>query len=51
MPIRVTTNNSQKLLNVISAKELQNKKLPQLNIIVQHMLYQGITVLASPPKI
>lgn len=51
MPISVTTNNSQKLLNVISAKELQNKELPQLSIIVQRMLYQGLTVLASQPKI
>lgn len=51
MPTEVTTNNSQKLLNVISAKELQDKKLPQLNIIVQHILYQGVTVLASQPKI
>lgn len=51
MPIDDTTNNSQKLLNVISAKELQDMELPQLNVIVQHMLYQGVTVLASQPKI
>lgn len=51
MPMNVTTNNSQKLLNVISAKELQDKELPQLNIIVQNILYQGLTVLASQPKI
>ena len=51
MSISVTTNSVQKNLEIISAKELQDKELPQLNIIVQNILYQGLTVLASQPKI
>lgn len=39
-----------KKLNTISAKELQNKDLPELNIIVENMIFQGLTILASPPK-
>lgn len=39
-----------KKLDIISARELQNKDLPELNIIVEDMIFQGLIILASPPK-
>ena len=39
-----------KILKIISARELQNKDLPELNVIVEDMIFQGLIILASPPK-
>ena len=39
-----------KKLDIISARELQNKDLPELNVIVEDMIFQGLIILASPPK-
>ncbi len=48
----IKTNTKEKdTLEFISAKELQDKDIPAPNIIVQHMLYQGLSVIASQPKI
>lgn len=37
-------------LKPISARELQQIKLPQLNVLVEDMLYEGLAILAGPPK-
>lgn len=47
----VNTNKKEKTLNFLSASELQSKDFPLPNIIVQHMLYQGLAIIAGPPKI
>lgn len=38
------------ILDIISAKELQNKRLPPPRYVVVDMLPQGLSLLASPPK-
>ena len=45
------TTKEKKTLEYMSAKDLQDKDIPAPNIIVQNMLYQGLSVIASQPKI
>ena len=47
----INTTNDKKTLEYMSAKDLQDKDIPAPNIIVQNMLYQGLSVIASQPKI
>jgi len=47
----INTTNDKKTLEYISAKELQNKDIPAPKIIVENMLFQGLSVVASQPKI
>lgn len=44
------SENIQKIC-AVSAKELQNSTLPEQNVIVENMLYEGLSVFAGPPKI
>lgn len=37
-------------INAISAKELQDTNIPELNSIVENMLYEGLAILAGAPK-
>lgn len=39
-----------KEINAISAKELQDTNIPELNSIVDNMLYEGLAILAGAPK-
>ena len=41
----------QSRLEMISAKELQKKKLPPINWIVKDLLPEGLTILAGRPKL
>lgn len=43
--------NDKKTLEYMSAKDLQNKDIPAPKIIVENMLFQGLSVVASQPKI
>lgn len=47
----INTTTDKKRLEYMSAKDLQNQNIPVPNIIVQHMIYQGLSVIASPPKL
>ena len=38
-------------INAISAHALQNTELPEMQCIVKNMLYEGLAILAGPPKI
>ena len=38
-------------INAISAHALQNAELPEMQCIVKNMLYEGLAILAGPPKI
>lgn len=40
-----------KTLDLISARDLQRLNIPEPNIIVEDMLYQGLAILAGPPKL
>lgn len=43
------TENEKKIF-AISAKELQDTNIPELNSIVENMLYEGLAILAGAPK-
>ena len=47
----INTTKDKKTLEYMSAKDLQDQNIPAPNIIVQHMIYQGLSVIASPPKL
>ena len=42
--------NNYNKLQTIAANELQQAELPQLNILVDNMLFEGLAILAGPPK-
>lgn len=46
----IENNNRQKKLNLISARDLQQANLPKLNTLVEDILYEGLAILAGPPK-
>lgn len=37
-------------LKMVSASQLQDADLPKLNMLVEDMLYEGLAILAGPPK-
>lgn len=37
-------------LRIVSAQKLQQADLPKLNMLVENMLYEGLAILAGPPK-
>lgn len=47
----VKITNSKNTLEYMSADELQNKNIPDPKVIVENMLFQGLSVIASQPKI
>lgn len=52
MIINVNQNAKDKnALMYLTAKELQSKDIPEPRVIVEGMLYQGLSVIASQPKI
>lgn len=46
-----TEKKSNNKINSISVKSLLETQLPPLNIIIENMLTQGLTILASSPKV
>ena len=47
----MSTNECINNVKHMTAKQLQSLELPPLNVILDGTLYQGLTILASRPKI